>query len=108
MWDLPRLEALVAKQPSGILGSGPRKKWDNLLRPLRRAEHAYHTEWDAYLWKVEEEANQQTEALLSKLPKETIQQIAKQTGAPADWRQWSAELKAAVVQAILKSQKGGE
>ena len=52
--------------------------------------------------------NVDADALLAQLPAEIIQQIATQTGAPADWKQWPEELKAAVVQAILKSQQEGE
>jgi len=48
-WELmPRLEALVAKQPKGAwLGGGVRGKWDAVLAPLRKAEKAYHAERDA-------------------------------------------------------------
>lgn len=54
-WHLmPRLEALVESQPTGLFGlGGPRKHWHHLLEPLRRAEKAYHAERDAYLRKVE-------------------------------------------------------
>jgi hypothetical protein len=40
----------------------------------------------------------------SSFSQEIIQQIVAQTGAPADWRQWPPELKAAVVKAIGESQ----
>lgn len=124
-WELlPRLEALVANQPKGgWFGGGERKKWDALLEPLRKAEKAYQAERDGYLREVENEAaakakpkasaagggvpGELADQLLAQLPQEVIQQIATQTGAPADWKQWPDELKAAVVQAVLKSQQGG-
>jgi tetratricopeptide (TPR) repeat protein len=109
-WEhMPRLEALVAKQPTGVrwFGGGERKKWDGVLEPLRKAEKAYQAERDAYLKKVEKERQQEFTQVLSTLPQETIQQIATQTGAPADWTQWPDALKAAVVQAVLKSRPGG-
>jgi len=51
-WELlPRLAALVAKQPkgSGWFDPGERGKWDAVLAPLRKAEKAYQAERDAYL-----------------------------------------------------------
>jgi hypothetical protein len=114
---MPRLEALVAARPKGLFGPGERGKWDAILAPLRKAEKAYQAERDAYLSQQlavdsrqqDDEAEEvDADALLAQLPAEIIQQIATQTGAPADWTQWPEEFKAAVVQAILKSQQEGE
>lgn len=111
-WHLmTRLEALAATQPNGFLGTGPRKHWHRLLTPLRQAEQAYHRERDKYLKGQESSGDRGQEtgadALLAQLPQEVIQQIADQTGAPADWRQWPEELKAQVVKAIRESQESG-
>ena len=115
-WELmPRLETLVAKRPGGWLG-GVRGQWEKVLKPLQKAEKAYHRERDAYLKKVEKEApvvepeddEIDADEFLAQLPAEIIQLITTQTGAPADWKQWPEELKAAVVQAIMESQQEGE
>lgn len=69
---------------------------------MREAEAAYHAEREEYL-AVEAEVDE--DALLNELPAEILQQIAQQTGAPADWRQWPEELKAAVVR-LMQQQRG--
>lgn len=53
---------------------------------------------------VEKHPERHADNLLAQLPQELMQQLAKQTGAPADWRQWPNPLKAQVVKAIMEAQ----
>lgn len=111
-WELlPRLEALAAARPEGgWFKKGDRCQWERILAPLRKGEREYQRERDAYLsnqssaGSIQPEEGADGDGLLAQLPAELIQQIATQTGAPADWRQWPPELNAAVVEAIRKSQ----
>ncbi len=107
---MDRLEALAAQVPG----------WDVMLQPLREAEAQYHAKRDAYLGEQSTvnrepsgaDANALIGALpqlvLSRLPDEVIANIAAQSGQPADWRKWPAELQQHVVKAVMEAQQGGD
>jgi len=102
-WHLiPRLEAIAGRM---------KEQADPTLLPaLREAEAAYHAEREEYLSQQlavgsrQQERPTDADALIAQLPAEIIQQIAQQTGAPADWHQWSEEFKMRVVKAIHEAQ----
>lgn len=79
-------------------------------------EKAYHEERDAYLKEQETQPAasggggsvpaELLDGLLAQLPSEVVQQIAQQTGLPADTTQWPPEIKQQIADLMMK-QMGG-